>query len=141
MNFRYSSPSRIEAFRRLRKEFIAEHKLYTAADLAELVNKNASSEPDKWVSDKRSAGEILGVFDDEIYLYPALQFEELSGQTYPCMKQLIQWFCASQDGWRLAFWLTQPHGMLEGSSPADMLNYEPSRVLQAAQATLVIERT
>lgn len=140
MNFRHSSPSRIEAFRRLRKEFIAEHKLYTAADLAELADKNASSEPDKWATDKRSAGEIFGVVDDGIYLYPAFQFKESSGQAYPCIGQLIEWFCANLDGWRLALWLTQPHGMLEGGIPADMLKDESIRVLEAAQATLFAER-
>ena len=138
--FRHATPDRIEAFRKLRQQFVSDNTVYSGERLGKLLGRSSPSNPYQWAVRKRKEGELLGLFEGGRYLYPALQIDGASGKPYPCMKKLIEWFDAKEDGWRLAFWLTQPHGMLDGQSPSELLGSSPDRVLDAAEATLFTAR-
>jgi hypothetical protein len=83
----------------------------------------------------RRRGELLGAWDGREYLHPACQFDHGTGRVMPEMKELLEILPKDRSGWRQAFWLFQPHALLDGRCPADAFQADPRSVIEAANST------
>jgi hypothetical protein len=83
----------------------------------------------------RRKGELLGAWDGREYLHPAFQFDHETGRVMPEMKELLEILPKDRSGWRQAFWLFQPHALLDGRRPADAFQADPQSVIEAANST------
>jgi hypothetical protein len=68
------------------------------------------------------------------FRFPAFQYNA-SGEVRPEMRELLALLPTDRSGWRVAFWLYQPHGRLGGARPVDAFATDPAAVIAAAVST------
>ena len=79
------------------------------------------------------AGEIFGIEWRKAFWIPMFQFtQELLPK--PGLKAVLAELASEYDGRRLADWFVEPNGWLEEARPIDVLDSNPTEVLQAARA-------
>jgi hypothetical protein len=84
----------------------------------------------------RATGALLGVWvtSNRSFRYPDFQFDTQHGLR-PAVSDLLRVLPSNEDdrgGWRRAFWLYSPHGLLNGDIPADVFAREPQRIVDVA---------
>lgn len=113
----------------------------TAAQVSSLLGSQAENRSQA-ATVRRNAGEILGAWapQEKGFRYPPWQFAE-DGQPRPEMKRILELLRKEggmgsverrTSGWKEAEWFMAPHVLLDDSRPADLMQTEPGRVLEAA---------
>ena len=90
----------------------------------------------------RRTRKLLAVWHqpDNRYLYPLYQFNETGviPEVEPLLMYLLEGSTGS--GWSEIEWLMAPHALLEAQTPAALLPFEPTRVLEAAEVEFKEDR-
>lgn len=90
----------------------------------------------------RRARKLLAVWHqpDNRYLYPPYQFTETGviAEMEPLLAYLLEGSTGS--GWNEIEWLMTPHALLAAQTPAELLPFDPERVLQAAEVEFKEDR-
>lgn len=113
----------------------------TAAQVSALLGSQAANKSQA-ATVRRVAGEILGAWapQEKAFRHPPWQFAE-DGQPHPEMKRILQLLrneggMASvgrrTSGWKETEWFMAPHALLNGARPAELMQAEPGKVLEAA---------
>lgn len=110
----------------------AEFGLLTAPQVAELLGSKAKGRG--YASDKRKAGQLIGVRRANTIRYPGFQFDTQRSAVREVIPRLIevvvkQYKRSEED---LAQWMCIPSGYLNDARPVDRLD-EPDAVLAAAE--------
>jgi hypothetical protein len=79
------------------------------------------------------AGEVFGFEWRHTLWIPMFQFTVDLGLR-PGLKEVLAELASEYDGQRLAAWFVEPNGWLDDARPIDVLDSNPSEVLQAARA-------
>lgn len=78
---------------------------------------------------------ILSVWDASSgqYFYPPFQFFE--GRVIPAVASIMRWLepYSNGSGWGEVEWWLSPHSLLDGKSPAEIIQLESARVLMIAE--------
>lgn len=112
------------------REMEAEFGLFTGKEVADLMGSRSKN---RYATDKRRAGQLIGVRRRNAFRYPGFQFDRAEGKILPVIPELLKIarkYDKSPEG--LAQWLYAPTGQLDGDRPVDHL-HEPDRVLEAAE--------
>jgi hypothetical protein len=81
----------------------------------------------------RKEGRIFGVPYRGQTLYPAFQFDALSGKVKPSTRAVLAQLPRDRmSDWECALWWTAANGWLGGRRPVDVLDHEPEAVVAAA---------
>jgi hypothetical protein len=81
----------------------------------------------------RKEGRIFGVHYRGQTLYPAFQFDAVSGEVKPSIRNVLAQMPRDRmSEWESALWWTAANGWLRGRRPADVLDDEPEGVATAA---------
>ena len=81
----------------------------------------------------RKEGRIFGVPYRGQTLYPAFQFDALSGEVKPSTREVIARLPRDHmSDWECALWWTAANGWLAGRRPVDVLDDDPEAVVAAA---------
>lgn len=65
-------------------------------------------------------------------LFPAYQFDPITGVPRSAIKAVLAAFPAGTSGWALSFWFFAPNGYLNGARPYEQLPIAPESVIAAA---------
>ena len=122
-----SNDPRLEAALRRREQILATEELLDD----DAVRRVIGSEP----RDLRRANRLLGVWDGTRFLHPACQIDRNAGIVRPAVSELLALLPRERSGWRAAFWLFQPHALLEGRTPAELLASDTEETLAAARSS------
>lgn len=98
---------------------------------------------------RRRESHLLGAWvpSERCYRYPPWQFRA-DGQPVPQLKEILHLLrgsggMASADGrtsgWEEVQWFLVPHVLLDGHSPAEVLNIDPDRVLEIVTIQFVTD--
>lgn len=121
-----------------RERLLATEDWLTAEQVYDLIapmkSKNAKNKS-QLAARLRKEGKLMAVRDGARFMHPAVQFNAETGGIRPVVRELLSILPKSADGWGNVFWLYQPHALLNGERPADMLATAPERVLAAARQT------
>ncbi len=81
----------------------------------------------------RKEGRIFGIPYRGQTLYPAFQFDALSGKVKPSTREVLAQLPRDRmSDWECALWWTAANGWLGGRRPVDVLDREPEAVVAAA---------
>ena len=81
-----------------------------------------------------ASGEVFGFEWRGCTWVPMFQFEPIDLSIRSVLVPVISAFGRGLDGWALAAWFTQPNDLLNKLRPVDVLDSNPSGVLNAARA-------
>ena len=113
-----------------RTDFMRQYEMLDTDQLHALYGskaRNRSALATRWRSDKK----IFAVQHGGRYLYPAFQFDA-QGRPRKVISKVLAALGATVGGWQTALWFVAPNGWLAGEKPVDLLDREPSAVLDAA---------
>ena len=116
----------------VRKEFLKSVELLTSAMVAQLNDsnaRNASALANRWKRERR----ICAVSSGRNDLYPAFQFDA-HGRPRPTVREVLRHLAESSD-WGRALWGNSPSGWLGDRRPLDVLDEDPTAVVEAARRT------
>ncbi|MCW2135148.1 hypothetical protein [Arthrobacter sp. VKM Ac-2550] len=122
------------AWRAIESEF----GMLTGSQVGELLGSRASGRS-SYASDKRKAGQLIGVRRRNALVYPGFQFDQEAGrirEVVPGLIAVIREHGRTDED--LAQWLCDPSGYLDGDRPVDYLD-EPERMLAAAEGHYGVE--
>ncbi|BCQ29008.1 hypothetical protein NK8_71980 (plasmid) [Caballeronia sp. NK8] len=101
------------------------------AQLAELSGSNPSQQPNRWKHD----GMVFAVDINGKDHFPAYGLDpDRKYRPRRAMTDVLKAFGNSKDGWALAFWFASVNSYLGGARPLDVLQSDPKRVIEAAEA-------
>ena len=81
-----------------------------------------------------AAREVIGFKWQSRTWLPMFQFNRVNMTRPPALQQVLAELIPVYDPWELANWFAQPNAWLADRAPADVLEHDPSAVLQAARA-------
>jgi hypothetical protein len=81
----------------------------------------------------RKEGRIFGVPYRGQTLYPAFQFDDISGNLKPSIRNVLAHLPSNRmSEWERALWWTAANGSLAARRPVDVLDHDPNAVVAAA---------
>ena len=121
------------AFDALRHACLAFGGLARGDDLARLLEDRARGD---FVSLARLivSGRIFGFEWQRSFWIPMFQFDLDDLTVRRDLKPVVDELSGAFDGWRLAAWFVEPNDWLKQGRPIDLLDSNPSEVMQAARA-------
>lgn len=115
-----------------------------ARDVSQALGSSANN-TNQLASRYRKEGKLLGVWirHERAYRYPPWQFA--AGQPKPQVRRLLSMLRghngvagpADTSGWLEIEWLYAAHALLDGHTPADLMDNAPDRVVEAARTEFV----
>jgi hypothetical protein len=123
--------------RLLRDQLLADEAWYTSEQVSSLLGGTRTPDSDDWVDTLRRNRGLLAVEQRGQHLYPAFQFDRITGQPLPGLAALLSVLPGPPSNRAAVFWLFQPTGNLNGDRPADRLQTTPEDVFLAAQKDFV----
>ena len=113
-----------------RADFIRQFEMLDADQVHEFYGskaRNRSALAARWRSDKK----IFAVQFGGRLLYPAFQFD-VQGRPRKVISKVLAALGDAVGAWQMALWFVTPNGWLAGDKPVDLLDREPSALLDAA---------
>jgi len=114
-----------------RKRFMAEHPVWTSAQIAVESTSRAKNQPataSRWAKEEK----VFAVEFQGQKWFPRFQFQD--GRPIPVVSQVIKVFPEHATGWELAYFFTTENAHISGRRPFELLKEDPSRVVSLAQA-------
>ncbi len=127
------APTVIDQARRnagARAKFVQVHEMLDADQVHELFGstaRNRVSLAARW----RADGKVFALDHRGRLLYPGFQFDQ-QGWPKGIIGKVLAILGDAGGPWQTAIWFTSANGWLGGKRPLDLLDSEPSRVLDAA---------
>jgi len=115
----------------LRTDFL---KIYKALGAEEVHKFSGSTAINKaalagaW----RTKGLIFGIENNNHQLYPVFQFDSTTGKPKPVIARILKALGTNMGPWQTAIWFTTPNPSLKRCRPVDLLDKDPTRVVNAA---------
>lgn len=81
-----------------------------------------------------AAGEVLAFEWRDAHWIPMFQFDLGDLSIKPAPRRVLAELSKAFDGWSLAAWFVEPSSWLNRQRPVDLLESDPSAVLEAARA-------
>jgi hypothetical protein len=119
---------RFAARERVTREKLFRHVL--TATVREIPDASGCAHPVATVRAWRRQGLIFAFRHHARDYFPLFQFE--CGTPKPIVDQVLRLVCPD-DGWHALYWFEGANGWLEGMSPVDVMDSDPSAVLKAAR--------
>lgn len=116
----------------------AEFGFLNGNEVAQLLGSHARGRS-SYATDKRKAGQLIGIKRRNALLYPGFQFDSAAGRiraAIPPLIALIRKYDRSEED--LAQWLCDPSGYFGGGRPVDYLS-KPAEIIAAAQGHYGVE--
>jgi hypothetical protein len=114
-----------------RLAFVLEHGAWTAAEVADRAGSQATNRS-ALASSWRSAGRVLAVEWNGSTLFPAFQFDAAVQPRPAIATALTHLRAAGLSDWQQALWFDTGTGWLNDRRPIDLLDADPSAVVEAA---------
>ncbi|MGZ5133090.1 MAG: hypothetical protein ACXWCV_15525 [Caldimonas sp.] len=80
------------------------------------------------------AGEVFGFEWQRSFWVPMFQFDLGDLSIKQGLRQVLAELASEFDGWRLAAWFVESNAWLDAARPIDLIDSDPSEVVQAARA-------
>ncbi|MDN3517268.1 hypothetical protein QWY84_06595 [Aquisalimonas lutea] len=97
-------------------------------ELAGATSNNGNTTAARWAKE----GRIFRVKTRRGLRYPGFQFT-VNGQPAPEMETVLALLRSDEDPWDIAFWMDTENALLDGRKPAEVLQHDPQRVVDAAR--------
>lgn len=95
---------------------------------------STSVNPRPLASERRRAGDLVGVPAGNRYHYPAFQFDVRGRRVWPAVAQANRLLGARGDPWGVASWWATPNGRIEARTPIDLVGTdEDDRLVALAE--------
>jgi hypothetical protein len=113
----------------LRRYFVSEWPCFSHDEMLKKLAVNSTDAAQGSVQGLLS-GKVFSILFDGTDLYPAFQFRH--GETRPEVGRVLERFGGKLSAWQIAFWFVAENGWLDGKRPVDLLDSQPSAVVEAA---------
>ncbi len=119
----------------LRTDFLKTYKALGAEDVHKFCGSTATNKAalaGAW----RTKGLIFKIENNNRQLYPVFQFDSTTGKPKPVIARILKALGANMGPWQIAIWFTTPNPSLQRCRPVDLLDRDPTRVVNAAKQLL-----
>jgi len=120
----------------LRANFLETYKTLDAEGVHDFCGSTASNKA-ALAGDWRNRGKIFGVEHNHRQLYPVFQFDNTTGKQKPVIARIIKALGTNMGPWQIAIWFTTPNPSLKRRRPVDLLDKDPTSVVNVAKQLLV----
>jgi len=119
----------------LRTGFLKTYAALAAEDVHKFCKSTATNKAalaGAW----RKKGLIFGIENNNRQLYPVFQFDSTTGKPKPVIARILKALGTNMGQWQTAIWFTTPNPSLQRHRPIDLLDKDPTRVVNAAKQLL-----
>jgi hypothetical protein len=117
----------------VRLAFVVEHGAWTAGEVADRAGSQATNRS-ALASSWRAAGRVLAIEWNSSTLFPAFQFDARVQPRPTVAAVLTHLRAAGLSDWQQALWFNTATGWLDDRRPVDLLDTDPTAVVDAAAA-------
>jgi len=116
---------------KLREDFLKTYSALGAEDVHQLSGSNATNKA-ALAGSWRTKKDIFGIENNNRQLYPAFQFDSTTGKPKPVIARILK-ALKNMGPWQTAIWFTNPNPSLQRKRPIDLLDKDPTKVVNAAK--------